>query len=882
MYEDAVTSGSLDRRTSRNSRRYRCTAEHNDFRFPTHRLPVQQEQARHACCSREISLVEASDESVSSNGEEVHGEQISSQLWLRSFGVPVSPLDGNEDTFDFETLAEAYHGLHDKFIGELSELSARHEVELSASAELRKVVDQLKGTIAKLRSRNHSLVTSLESYKKKVSKLEEKKKESLSLDEAVIRTVNELLDSKQRYKVMTVQNRAAAIAKAIFHTNFAHGIALDAIVSEAKKWLRKNVFTPEQILKQMDLNGGTLNYEGISILNNIESEYYKGDAKRVHNRLLCTPSCLKRVAKVLEAEGDALCPFTSFMTPFGEAIEFDYGKATRLIIDVFGLLDVGRDRAINLTASIDAARLTKNICHTSAGIKVTDPGGFLQDGGMLHDMQSQNTIFLLKIVLTKETKESFSFFNDIFQFYRLAGLTMDERLSDEKNEEKFQWEPLQDLQPLNITCATDMAADWKLVGAGGGCKTTEMFCTLCTCPSSAVHLPNAERCQRFCSDHMDDEDWKCYHHPIASSTCATDLREDINVLSALLRADLEVIDQNSKIIYETNTNAISRTTDPTSIFYVPTNDDEKDDFVDLLFSELLLRRLPVDGDMEELRQRLLYTLELEDKYRNNLKKLQHCSALEAAIITLLHRIPCILHAENRIGIKILTMILMEGFSNALEKKIFGNISSAKDRITAYAETIQEMLNNEILGDEDGPAQWSIPMHDNGKTVGAITLDNNRIRLIMEDLERIIAVSIADDIRRDRYYYCIPEYRYAMQIVRQHNEFTDDDIVRYQKHVDCWFQTWVKLHAAAGCTNYTHMFSSGHLSEYMFKWRNLYRFSQQGFEKFNHVFSTFYFRRTNHGGRRHQEAAKTKLLAIGRWLQRRLLWMTKKADEILNM
>jgi len=57
---------------------------------------------------------------------------------------------------------------------------------------------------------------------------------------------------------------------------------------------------------------------------------------------------------------------------------------------------------------------------------------------------------------------------------------------------------------------------------------------------------------------------------------------------------------------------------------------------------------------------------------------------------------------------------------------------------------------------------------------------------------------------------------------------------------------------------------------------------QGFEKFNHVFSTFYFRRTNHGGRRHSNAVKSKLLAIGQWLQRRLLWMTREADRILNM
>jgi hypothetical protein len=81
-------------------------------------------------------------------------------------------------------------------------------------------------------------------------------------------------------------------------------------------------------------------------------------------------------------------------------------------------------------------------------------------------------------------------------------------------------------------------------------------------------------------------------------------------------------------------------------------------------------------------------------------------------------------------------------------------------------------------------------------------------------------------------------------------------------------------------NYTHMLSSGHIAEFMYKWRNLYRFSQQGWEKFNHFFSTFYFGRTNHGGKRHDHVIKSKLLPIGRWLQRRLLWMTGVADEIL--
>jgi len=66
-----------------------------------------------------------------------------------------------------------------------------------------------------------------------------------------------------------------------------------------------------------------------------------------------------------------------------------------------------------------------------------------------------------------------------------------------------------------------------------------------------------------------------------------------------------------------------------------------------------------------------------------------------------------------------------------------------------------------------------------------------------------------------------------------------------------------------------------------KWQNMYPFSQQGWEKFNHIFSTVYFRRTNHGGRRHENSMKSKLVGTERWLQCRLLWMTGLADDILS-
>jgi GTPase len=186
----------------------------------------------------------------------------------------------------------------------------------------------------------------------------------------------------------------------------------------------------------------------------------------------------------------------------------------------------------------------------------------------------------------------------------------------------------------------------------------------------------------------------------------------------------------------------------------------------------------------------------------------------------MHKIPCILHADNRIGIKLLSMVLMEGFGNAIERKIFGHINSSKERIKAHEEHIEQILNQQILGDEGGPAQWCIPMSDDGKTVGAVMLDNNHICSILNNFKILINASISYVSQQQKYGFCIPHYWDAMSIVQQQQEYSNDDIIRCQNHVDVWFQVWNELHGTAGCTNYTHMFSSGHLAEYMFKWRNL--------------------------------------------------------------
>jgi hypothetical protein len=227
------------------------------------------------------------------------------------------------------------------------------------------------------------------------------------------------------------------------------------------------------------------------------------------------------------------------------------------------------------------------------------------------------------------------------------------------------------------------------------------------------------------------------------------------------------------------------------------------------------------------------------------------------------------------------MLLQEGFANVKKGYLFGHIRSEKERISAYAQRIENILNTVILGDEDGPAQWALPYDAENKTVGIICLDNNRIRKILMEYELIVQASVTDPERSFKYGTSVAHYRNAISILRERREFTDEKIVAFQNHIDSWFQLWNQLWSIEGCTNYTHMLSSGHMMEFMYKWRNLYRFSQQGWEKFNHIVTTYYFRRTNHGGKRHGHAAKSKLIPLARWLQRRLMWMTGVGDDVIH-
>jgi len=134
-------------------------------------------------------------------------------------------------------------------------------------------------------------------------------------------------------------------------------------------------------------------------------------------------------------------------------------------------------------------------------------------------------------------------------------------------------------------------------------------------------------------------------------------------------------------------------------------------------------------------------------------------------------VPCILHCENRACIKILSMVVLEGFSNAEVGHILqeeGN--SKKKRKEAYISRLERIINTRILGDELDPLQWECPTEDDGKSVGSITLDSNRARKIVANMEDIVQLSIAESERKEQLLFSLRKFNAATSIMRQKKRF----------------------------------------------------------------------------------------------------------------
>jgi hypothetical protein len=183
---------------------------------------------------------------------------------------------------------------------------------------------------------------------------------------------------------------------------------------------------------------------------------------------------------------------------------------------------------------------------------------------------------------------------------------------------------------------------------------------------------------------------------------------------------------------------------------------------------------------------------------------------EAALMLISQAIPCIMHLENRVGEKLITVLLA---MVADKYRLRTNMTTLNTR---FASNVQSIVNTRVLGSLTRPKQWKVPLNQKGDAVMKALFSNKKTRLFIENIGHLInfVFSSAEDAERKcTWLKLTSDYRDAMKILRKQSDYTADDITQFQLKIDDFFSAYVEEAGAGkeGVTNYIHMLGSSHIS-----------------------------------------------------------------------
>ena len=424
----------------------------------------------------------------------------------------------------------------------------------------------------------------------------------------------------------------------------------------------------------------------------------------------------------------------------------------------------------------------------------------------------------------------------------------------------------------------DLSCHWKVLKMGGACKVAHFFCHLCGCTSDrcAKFRSGSKRCQRCKRSHTA----KCHHFKIddddkIDSKKARKLKLE---LKYPYLKDLKVDANDPFFQFLSDPNDANRKNMPNHIDYEGETRADKLAFSAQVTQQLQLRNINTEGRLNVQVQTLRKVLFDQDECFTISKTIdRYEKAREERVIHIMWCVPCIMHLHNRVVEKIIVMLLKKGYSKR----------GSREEKELYICTIEHTMNSCVLGSQYNEVHWKVPLNE-AKTdiTGTISLTNMQSKKVITFIHLLLADVFDDTVpdwesQLEEWTSVIELFSKLNKLICARMEFTDDMIEEFQSVADAFFLKWVSINGLAGVTNYIHMLGSGHLMEFLYKYRNLYKYSQQGWEHLNKYASGVYHKHSQKGGHRSSLESRSQILPIFRFFTRAWMWATKKADEIFN-
>ena len=152
---------------------------------------------------------------------------------------------------------------------------------------------------------------------------------------------------------------------------------------------------------------------------------------------------------------------------------------------------------------------------------------------------------------------------------------------------------------------------------------------------------------------------------------------------------------------------------PESLHFLPGVQEEVRLYLQFLLKELKIRGM-VNFDrlssVELLREELKRQVIIERRVTKLFLSQERDLLQDQGIFCLIDAVPCLLHAENRVMLKIYKLLLVEWMDNAKAGLIYPTLPSKRRRYDRFITTFEKGVKGKILGTEEvgNSATWIIP------------------------------------------------------------------------------------------------------------------------------------------------------------------------------
>jgi hypothetical protein len=554
-------------------------------------------------------------------------------------------------------------------------------------------------------------------------------------------------------------------------------------------------------------------------------------------------------------------------TTHGPVFSFEIFNFIRTVLRGFGLIEHAKTGSTSspvvICWTLDYAQLTRELGHLTGGLKIVDPRAVDPVSGNLllltGKFQSRDLSFPCRLAFAKESKEVYKqCFGSFFEVFNAKRLVVPATATDPE------------LSNFEVSSCQDLSSGWKTTTLGGGCKSTEYFCPQCmvsrkTVAEFEVADKRCDMCIRLGID-------RCYCREVIDDDVLESTRSTLtSYIEHALDDGYERFDRiakKSKLQFDQS--IAGKEENKLHIDFEPKSGRERNAFIKLVNEEITIRliepehstrlhmmlKLPINQKKSALKEFAIFEKEIR---LARLTINRHEVARDIAIALAVERlIPCILHMKMRLVEKVFHSLV----NSALDR--YGDSQADRVKRKLLADMIEDCMKEQVMGNESKgiKSQWKFRW-TKVNNMEKPSLTGSSSQKILKHLKDLAAIAFSQELDEDSLNEEETRKQNSLllskwkklgnnllplwKLIEQHDDYSDNEVDDIHIRCNLFMTDWLDLLGAEHMTNYIHIIGSGHLTYFASKYRNLYRFSQQGWESLNQMLKHYYFNNTNHGG-----------------------------------